>query len=94
MQDKIENELFLTDQEKIDYINEESNLNDFNQKYNEESDCIYKIFTSKSYKKGDQLFFNYGRCPNRIWIMLYGYGLVDNEYDGFTIHIQMEEGKK
>ncbi len=26
--------------------------------------------------------------------MLYGYGLVDNEYDGFTVHMEMGEGKE
>lgn len=30
MKEKIEKELFLTDSEKIDYENEEPNLNDFN----------------------------------------------------------------
>ena len=52
------------------------------------------MFTEGKIKKGEQMFSNYGRCSNRIWIMLYGYGLLDNEYDGFTIHIDLIPNQK
>lgn len=94
LMDKIKNELYLTEEERLEYDNEVSNLVDFETKYRTNPPVTIKLFSDKSLKPEEQIFVNYGRCNNRIFIIQFGFALWDNEYDGFTVHVKTGDNSR
>ena len=44
----------------------------------------------RNIKKGEHICNNYGPISNRYFVIRYGIAIVDNEYDGIPIHVDLK----
>ncbi|KAI9338074.1 hypothetical protein DFJ73DRAFT_587145 [Zopfochytrium polystomum] len=54
--------------------------------YDPAAQCI-KIVAGTNYKKGDQIFINYGPVSNAKLLRLYGFVVPDNPHDSYELHL-------
>lgn len=47
--------------------------------------------TKDQFEKGAQVFFCYGRLPNKLLLMRYGFALEHNKYDHMFLKIDVTE---
>jgi hypothetical protein len=50
--------------------------------------------TKDQFEKGSQVFFCYGRLPNKLLLMRYGIALEHNKYDHMFIKIEVDKNIK
>lgn len=71
----------------------EPDVNYFEPNWPEDKfDQFYMLCSTKDqFEKGSQVFFCYGRLPNKLLLMRYGIALEHNKYDHMFIKIEVEE---